>query len=483
MPIQKKLEREEAEHVLRYSFNMDMDRYLRWCEQAGFPVTWHKPWWQFKKELKKYRDHVAARELERSSRATITDREAIHRFIDNPKRDDFWGHHRVAGLLPSFKHLTDESKEALLSLVDEVSGKDGERTKILKDADGIRMLVRMAMWSPYWVRHPETWKVGSHSLQRQRASLVRHLLAKYPVPSFMDSAWEGDWGGGDGQDTEEKSLHQEWYVHVGQGANIRTARMLPFPLTKKMAHLFLEAPGDFSIPEALVHGQVLAVGGTSQMSRAFRGTRVMSLDDEFRQSFVRFLAENPLLDRRQYGPILDYICHVKYEPTQVVDAQGGLVPGDPLQPNFSMAGRSANALMEQVERWHRELGRSKRTKSSFWRHSAVQDFRLDEGQGDNRKTWTVVELTTSDQLFDEGRAMKHCVASYAGSCEAGRCTIWSLRLYDSMGGWRRGTLEVEKRKIVEARSAGNLPLGQQDWRIVRLWMQKNSLQASSWLMV
>ena len=69
----------------------------------------------------------------------------------------------------------------------------------------------------------------------QFGSLARHLLARYDVPAFLDAAWR------DGL-TAEGVRHQGWFKHVGRGENIRTADDLPIPMTKRMAHHFLQTP-------------------------------------------------------------------------------------------------------------------------------------------------------------------------------------------------------------------------------------------------
>ena len=51
-------------------------------------------------------------------------------------------------------------------------------------------------------------------------------------------------------------MQQGWFVHVGSGQNIRTAD-LPLVLSKSMAHVFAEAPGDLTATEALRWAQVV----------------------------------------------------------------------------------------------------------------------------------------------------------------------------------------------------------------------------------
>ena len=83
-----------------------------------------------------------------------------------------------------------------------------------------------------WLRSPDDWKVRSYNRDWQFHGLVRHLLVRYTVPIFMNSAWlEGL--------TAQSLLHQRWFIHVAQGQNIRTAAGLPVALTKRQATIFL----------------------------------------------------------------------------------------------------------------------------------------------------------------------------------------------------------------------------------------------------
>lgn len=51
-------------------------------------------------------------------------------------------------------------------------------------------MVRLAAYAPSWVRQPEDWQPDPAQHARvQWNSFLRHLLALYPVPEFLDSAW------------------------------------------------------------------------------------------------------------------------------------------------------------------------------------------------------------------------------------------------------------------------------------------------------
>jgi hypothetical protein len=67
--------------------------------------------------------------------------------------------------------------------------------------------------------------------------------------------------------------------------------------------------------------------------------------------------------------------------------------------------------------------------------------------------WAVRELTSGEELYEEGRAMSHCVASYSLRCHGGASAIFSL----TCDGERRLTLELDPqtRRIVQARGEHN----------------------------
>ena len=73
--------------------------------------------------------------------------------------------------------------------------------------------------------------------------------------------------------------------------------------------------------------------------------------------------------------------------------------------------------------------------------------------------YTFVALETCEALFDEGRAMRHCVASYAAFVRAGSCAIYSIRNADNR---RVATLELRaaggRYHAVQLRGPCNAPV-------------------------
>lgn len=313
-----------------------------------------------------------------------------------------------------------------------------------------------------WVAPLESWRPASHNGRRQFSSLVRHLLARYPVPAFMDQAWFRAEPGAE--------RYREWFAQLGAGKNIRTLST-PIPMSKLMAHHFLSAPDDYSIEAAIRWGQVHALGGGSRLTEALLGTRIGQdfANDEFWTSVIRFFVANPLLDRQHVGPIVDYLNAQKFEVREVMLGPGRVEVQLPPQPGLTMRGRTAETLLAQVERWHRELGRASVADQLYFRRSGIKELALKAGK-DGESEWRIRELLSGAELLAEGRVMKHCVASYARSCADGRCSIWSMELVTPMGREKRQTIEVTRdRMIVQCRGKQNRLPTAAELDVVKKW--------------
>ena len=327
-----------------------------------------------------------------------------------------------------------------------------------------------------WIRPLETWRWRGKSRKpkQQFRSLVRHLFVTYNVPGFMYGVWlDGD------------KEHQEWFIHIGNGGNIRTAPGLPLPLTKKMAHHFLRSPGDYTVEEALCYGQVYALGGNRRLVHALRGTQLIETfsDNDFRLSVLRFFIANPMLDLAHVHPIIDYVWNQKYVSRWVGDENIG-----PPQPNFSMKGRDPEVLLRRVEEWHRQLARETKARAGEWRRSDIGEFYFDEGneQKGDLKSWSIRELLTSDELIAEGRALSHCVSTYAQSCSERSTSIWSMGIENEFQRERILTIEVflgrgDGNRIGQIRGKRNRVPTPKEKSIIQRWVTQEGLRIASYV--
>jgi hypothetical protein len=338
-----------------------------------------------------------------------------------------------------------------------------QRGSMLQQRRHIGGISRLARFSSRWVRRPDGFTAHSYNSDRQFGELARFLLARWPVPKFFDDAWS----------ERSTDIHREWFIHVGGGGNLRTATGLPFPLTKMMSHHALLAPDDVSVLSALRWGQVRGLGGSERLAHAVIACSLADAqeDEPFWLTVVQFFVANPMLDPYQVGPMVDWIRNQRFvaEPRRIVNgvACGGEIP----QPGLCMKGRTVDGILRQVERWHRELNRATIGGASEWSTCGIDGYERIEGTQGSQTIVRIEEILTSTDLQQEGRAMRHCVASYARTCVRGSSAIYSLKRDTGTGYDRRLTIQVDvaSRRIVQARGRFNAPPQALDERFLRNW--------------
>jgi hypothetical protein len=487
---------EMRKHAERLGLN-SLEEYDAWCVRHGFSRSLRKTYEQQKQEIR-FADNERGRQALAGAKKNLRRPDEVIRALHDGEIDpaDLKTPYLLK-IAEVFKQ-TDSSPDcraALLALLlhaqkhANLFGLDPVDPHFSRKAGNtfIDALLALARRDSDWIRPLEDWKPDSHSPRRQFGSLARHLLARYTVPAFIDTAWfHGS--------TPKAQAEQDWFRHIGIGKNIRTAD-IPVQLTKMAAHHFLLAPKDFTIDGAFRWGQIIALGGNEYLVRAVTATRLGWLmeDEPFWKSVIHFFVNNPMLDPACLGPMVDYIYNEKFAPQESIGDYGQVVFGPPRNPEFSMKGRTVPALLRLVETWHRQLAKETRKPVIRWEPSGIGSFSLTERDRDSEQQvmWTVEELLDSKSLNEEGKAMHHCVASYARSCENGKTSIWSLRVGEeySKSTHRVMTIEVhnDSRKLVQARGRCNKTPGARQAserlgrtpRILKLWATQEGLTVPS----
>ena len=324
----------------------------------------------------------------------------------------------------------------------------------------LRAIAGIADHYPERLREMETFCFSNtQSTRKQFSLLIRHLYANYEIPLFMDSVW-----------SKGNSLHQEWFLHLGSGKNLRTANGLPIQVTKKIAHYFGESPSHFTVEEALRWGQAYAVGG-KKLAQAICRTRLVHTftntdDDAFWVNFLRFL--NPHLSKlsqRDINRLVEYIYDSRFVGEQ---------------RHFRIKGKCLQTLLADAESWEKsqhedtedrvvgfEFSPSEQIAPSFQFQCAEQGW------------WSIKQLLSSSALVREGKNMEHCVGEieYANACRAGESTIWSLRCDHGTGTENLLTIEVdvEENNITEMRGKRNRVATAKERGTVRIWAFINKI--------
>ena len=448
---QRAAQAEEAlrQHVERLGLD-GVAAYQAWCRQQGLGDAIHKSAAQRSKELKLHQQIQSTQVLHAGRKHSRRTKDIVHQLWAGTLAEEELRTEVLRLIYRAFTGLAGDQRAQLRDLLLHVE----KRASNLLDArpallrlgrvDGntfVEALGALARHSNAWQREPSDWKPDSRNPRRQFASLARFLFARYDVPACLDAVWFGGWG-------PEAQRQQEWFVHVGSGQNIRTAD-LPLVFSKRMAHVFPEAPSELTANEALRWAQVVGQGGSEVLAQAVLATELGRnfADESFWSTVVLFLVENPMLDPDMVGPIVDYINHQKFVPTE---------EGEPPQPNYTMKGRSAVKLLRQVEEWHEHLARDNRQPGGSWESSGIAGFEWMDDKEEGLR-WTIRELTSKRDLTLEGRAMNHCVASYVSNCRRGSKSVWSMQVDAEGHSARVLTIAMHNpsRNIVEARGRFN----------------------------
>lgn len=324
--------------------------------------------------------------------------------------------------------------------------------------EGFKLLVQLQPW----LNSVDTWKPKGKGRDTIFQSLVDHLISKYPVPKFLYKIF---------YKRRTDLNHGKIFKHLAQGNSLVQIdkTLLPTPLTKRMRADFLRLPAEtVGLVEGIRTAQVMSFDGTpailsailsSSFGESFRG------NEEFWTTVIQWFCNNPMLDKKHIGPLIDYVGHLRAQ-----------------DENFSMKGRSPLALIRGMEEWHGTLAKIKAMKGLEFEpcgleegHFVTKDVLF--GQKVERH-WTIVEILTSKELAEEGRSLRHCVYSYAHSIANGQVSIWSLR----EDGARQITIEVRNatNSIVQIRGKCNRLPDAQEKSIIRRWANNNSLIMSSY---
>ena len=479
---------ELASHLEALGLN-SVEEYTSWCARHGFSSRIAKHWRQRCKERYYAAQNTIKNRLSRKKQEKRKPRQLIARILDGGVEETELTQPHLILIQQTVETIdSGPTRDAFRHLLLAAEGNRGLlTTEPASPQFGTRVgntfiggLLGLARHQSCWIRPLNKWMPRSHNVRRQFSSLARHLLAKYPVPLFMDSVWFR------GQ-TDEAAQQQTWYKRLASGES-PCKLDLPIPLTKRMARHFLQAPKDYSVAAALRRGQVVGLGGNGRLATAVLGSRIAADFDknDFWQTVIQWFIQHPMLDPAQVGPLIDYICHCKFEPH-------GSDVGACVEPrtgcsDFTMKGRTPTALIRQMRAWHARLRKEPEEVQLEWAASDTRPFDWTEGvlASNDLRHWTIMELLCRRDLFHEGQVMRHCVASYSTSCALGGTSIWSMGVERNLGP-RKRVLTIEltsaSKKICQVRGKANRLPSQKEMNIVRRWACQEKLAVGTFVRV
>lgn len=336
-----------------------------------------------------------------------------------------------------------------------------------------------------FVRPLETWEPKFRNGKNILGTLLKHVLAKYPVPSYLEKSFS----------TINEPSGVLLYQHIGAGDSLKKFTAFPKGMhlpQKALVHL-QTTPSDLQFFESLRRAQVLYLGGDNYIFTQLMRSNILRsgeslLNEEFWLSVMKFFVDNPMIEPRKISEIIDYIRNMKFERhRQMIDGVAQWV--DPPQPNFTMKGRNPQSLLNQSDEWHdyksklnkltdRLVKKRGREEDYKWDGIRVNDYKIRKGE-DN--TYHIIQLTSYYQLVEEGKTMHNCVASYASACLLGRTSIFSVRLFvKGKFNVRTATVEVRGSSVVQVRAKFNKKPDDVTINVIKDWAEVERLQMAKY---
>lgn len=361
---------------------------------------------------------------------------------------------RIWKINECFEDILSRKKPGGKRLLRDVLIHLADRSELVTGEEYIQVVYNAVLFKAHWRNDLFNWKPHSKQAMGQAKELIQYLFCTYQVPDFLFVCFY-----------ETKSTpHIQWLIHIGGGGSVKALKDIPIPFTQKMRHYFLQAPAKFSIVEALRWAQVKGWKGEDRLAEriaySWLGTRPYGQED-FWESFIQLLVNGGMFNHNKITELIDYIREAKRE-----------------NESYNLKGRTLQSLLRQSDTWHNRYAGNKPNK--VWTPCGI------EGYLAVRKLDMVVieELIEARSLAKEGRAMKHCVASYAFYCEKGRSAIFSMRKY-SEGELLEimATIEVSvaAQRIVQARGKANRIISGEARKYMQAWALQEKLNLGPYL--
>lgn len=312
-------------------------------------------------------------------------------------------------------------------------------------------LRKACLFVPFWLSNPQAWD------RKDAIRLLDQLFVYFEVPKFLYREWFRHFEG-----IRPKWLC--WFIILGQGGSLqRASKFFNWLITSKFQHYLMDAPLDASPVEACIFAEVKRLGGSENDFRRIHQNLAFIIDPtepSIRESHSRFWYDavswiikhsNEITDVES-DLILSWAMH-EYTETERARVR-----------SFSWKGRTVRRVIERSRQY--DLQKRYPCRGYKWQGNHFDWTPEDTALGG----WSFVELTTGPALYQEGRALKHCVVNYSARCASGHSAIVSMRYQ----GESRVTIEIAPatKQIVQAKGMQNRSATSEEQELISQWMKK-----------
>lgn len=341
------------------------------------------------------------------------------------------------------------------------------------DPDHTSALIGMVIFSRYWIRWPaDFWEDDYPADLRLVDKLGLHLFARHEIPPSLIGAWRGSY--------EWSSLSAQcicWYLLLAQGASQhKAAKKFDWDIGKKFTSCLFRVPADTPTERAPYVAECLRLGAPLEVAQRIAASECFGIVDLFWNGSAReqraktFWQGYVLWITRHLNEIeeadIDVIWHWSYHR---------FIEAERIEEEFSMTGRSSARVLEEARDYIRQIRVGWRVTENLAWNAKGWNWNWEDPDKDDAPVWTISELTSSDELREEGKALHHCVGSYSRACAENRAAIFSMRCQD----WRVATIEirVHNREIAQARGSCNRALTPREQSVLKMWHSEKLLSS------
>ena len=355
----------------------------------------------------------------------------------------------------------------------------GENTIIIKN---------ICILSEFWIRSPFSWTENTGT------SLLDHLFVEYQAPTCLKKCWHRT-------ATQENLQWLIVYILYAQGGSVKQiATNFDWKVSNnKLWHYLFQAPARLSAREAVRYCEVKRLKASDEIYQCLYANEayainVLSETDQnsidFWYSMVRWLVAN---EEQIIGTEMSRILVWARHQFTEFERAGKL---------FSMNGRSCSKVQKETLEYYRAIvarrvemarraelrrlaaitrqeeteTREAEARLIAYQYAGYESYRWDKiglSWSNYKNTvfrWKFVELSSSEELFEEGEAMNNCVAGYDESCHDGLSIIVSLQCNDE----RKVTIEIdpESRTLVQALGYDNRCINSHEKLVITEWLNE-----------
>ena len=284
---------------------------------------------------------------------------------------------------------------------------------------------------------------------------MRYAFATFEVAPCLERAWLP----ASAVENDEEPTNpdfRDWYITAAQGRSLYKEAAKAF-LSRSETHHFLAAPEKVgSARTALWYAIAMAACGEPTLALTVARTELARFDprDGFWKEAARFLAREPV-SIAEMQALIEYLGMVREA-----------------EPDFSLAGRSAAALLRRRQDWLWLCAAGAEARDIRWQGLEIADGTYAQGA----TVWRIHQIKTGIRLLEEARRMRHCVFAYRRECSGGHSSIWSVSS-EEYGVLRRHlTIEVGANgAVLQCRGFANREPTEAERRIVRRWAEDRAL--------